>query len=133
LKFNQIGINVAVPDLGLEVGKFITGGRKDMVSGFALMGLMQGHFDVPNLNEDVVTDTDAPENSVHTGIDVVIPVEKIMETLNQPVSVPCPNWLIWKRSNVPSPNDRDILLLPSRCRVKKRVKSSRCLGFGSLG
>jgi hypothetical protein len=75
---------MAVPDLGFEIGKFVTGGRKDMVKGLALIGLIQGHFDIPNLNEDVVTDDSAQKNSVHTGIGVMIPVEKIVETLNQP-------------------------------------------------
>ena len=50
--------------------------------GAALLGLVHGHFDVPNLNEDVVADTDGPERSVHTGIGVVIPVDKIVETIN---------------------------------------------------
>ena len=50
----------------------------------ALLGLMHGHFDVPNLNEDVVSDEDEPERGVHTGIGVVIPVEKIVETLEHP-------------------------------------------------
>jgi hypothetical protein len=48
------------------------------------LGLVHGHFDVPNLNEDVVTDTDSLKSGVHTGIGVVIPVEKIVETINHP-------------------------------------------------
>jgi hypothetical protein len=39
---------------------------------------------VPNLNEDVVSDEDAPPRGVHTGIGVVVPVEKIVETINHP-------------------------------------------------
>ncbi|MGH6790497.1 MAG: hypothetical protein ACRECC_12555, partial [Pseudolabrys sp.] len=46
--------------------------------------LMHGHFDVPNLNEDVVADDDEPERSVHTGIGVVVPLSKILETINHP-------------------------------------------------
>jgi hypothetical protein len=58
-----------------------------VVIGFRiyLLGLMHGHFDVQNLNEDVVTDTDSGQSrGINTGIGVVIPVEKILETLNQP-------------------------------------------------
>ena len=51
-----------------------------------LFGLMHGHFDIKNLNEDVVADSDVGEavGSVHTGIGVVVPVEKIVETIVQP-------------------------------------------------
>jgi hypothetical protein len=50
----------------------------------ALLGLMHGHFDVPNPNEDVVADEETPERSVHTGIGVVVPVHKILETVRHP-------------------------------------------------
>lgn len=50
----------------------------------ALLGLMHGHFDVQNLNEDVVSDDDDPKQSVHTGIGIVVPVEKIIETIRHP-------------------------------------------------
>jgi hypothetical protein len=71
-----------VPNLGLELAHGMV--RKPNVKGLALLGLMHGHFDVPNLNEDVVADDDTPERSVHTGIGVVIPLEKIIETINHP-------------------------------------------------
>ena len=45
---------------------------------------MHGHFDVENLTEDVVTEDADGTRGIHTGIGVVIPVEKIIETLNQP-------------------------------------------------
>jgi hypothetical protein len=50
-----------------------------------LLGLMHGHFDVQNLNEDVVLD-DQREGTrgINTGVGVVIPVEKIIETINHP-------------------------------------------------
>jgi hypothetical protein len=50
-----------------------------------LLGLMHGHFDVENLTEDVVVD-DGGDGSrgIHTGIGVVIPVEKLIETLSLP-------------------------------------------------
>jgi hypothetical protein len=47
-----------------------------------LLGLMHGHFDVQNLKEDVVLDDDADgTRGINTGIGVVIPVEKIIETI----------------------------------------------------
>jgi len=53
-----------------------------------LLGLMHGHFDVQNLVEDIVTDADSDDNGtgtgINTGIGVVIPVEKISETLDHP-------------------------------------------------
>ena len=49
-----------------------------------LLGLMHGHFDVEDLNLDVVLDDPKDSSSgIHTGIGVVIPVEKIIETVMQ--------------------------------------------------
>ena len=59
------------PDLRSVLAK---GLRGNMGQGCALLGLMHGHFDIQNLNEDVVADEDAPTRSVHTGVGVVIPV-----------------------------------------------------------
>jgi hypothetical protein len=50
-----------------------------------LLGFMHGHFDVDILTQDVVVeDIEGGSRGVHTGIGVVIPVEKIIETLNLP-------------------------------------------------
>jgi hypothetical protein len=52
---------------------------------FLLFGLMHGHFDIKNLNEDVVADNEKEtSNGLHTGIGVVVPVKKIIETIFQP-------------------------------------------------
>jgi hypothetical protein len=52
---------------------------------FRLLGLMHGHFDIANLNEDTVVDSAAEASGgINTGIGVVIPVEKILETIDQP-------------------------------------------------
>lgn len=53
---------------------------------FYLLGLMHGHFDVKNLKDDIVLDSadDSEPRGVNTGIGVVIPVEKILETIYQP-------------------------------------------------
>lgn len=62
-------------------------GQPKMQDGlpFGLLGLMHGHFDVEDLNADVVVDDMAlasPEG-IHSGIGVVVPVSKIRETLMQ--------------------------------------------------
>jgi hypothetical protein len=72
----------ALPDPAATVAKALRTGK--MGQGAALLGLMHGHFDVPNLNEDVVSDTSAPAQSVHSGIGIVIPVNKILETIKHP-------------------------------------------------
>jgi hypothetical protein len=54
-------------------------------SQFRFLGLMHGHFDIANLNEDTVVDSESQvSGGINTGIGVVIPVEKILETLDQP-------------------------------------------------
>ena len=52
------------PDPAILLAKGLVG---DMGQGAALLGLMHGHFDVPNLNEDVVADEDEPSRGIHTG------------------------------------------------------------------
>ena len=50
-----------------------------------LLGLMHGHFDVTDMNSDVAEDAIAKGlNSIHTGIGIVIPVEKIVSTMEHP-------------------------------------------------
>jgi hypothetical protein len=52
---------------------------------YMLFGLMHGHWDLPNLSDDaVVEDQDGRPESINTGIGVVIPVHKIIETLYHP-------------------------------------------------
>lgn len=58
--------------------------KRPRMTRIALLGLVHGHFDVPNLNEDVVTDDDVPRQGIHTGMGVVVPVEKIVETIQHP-------------------------------------------------
>jgi hypothetical protein len=80
-----------VPEPTTLIAKGMIGGvgnlehtSKSMGQGMALLGLMHGHFDIPNLNEDVVADDDAPHQGVHTGIGVVVPAQKILETIEHP-------------------------------------------------
>ncbi len=59
--------------------------RGGTVTQFFLLGLMHGHFDIQNLNEDTVVDAEAETTKgINTGIGVVIPVEKILETIDRP-------------------------------------------------
>jgi hypothetical protein len=51
---------------------------------FYLLGLMHGHFDVTSLHEGVVDADEVSPRGINTGIGVVIPVEKILETIDQP-------------------------------------------------
>lgn len=51
---------------------------------FYFLGLVHGHFDVQNLNDDVVSeDIGSGLGSINTGIGVVIPVEKVLKTVFQ--------------------------------------------------
>jgi hypothetical protein len=53
---------------------------------YRFLGLIHGHFDIPNLIEDSVVEVDdaSKETGINTGIGLVIPAEKIIETLYQP-------------------------------------------------
>jgi hypothetical protein len=52
---------------------------------YMLLGLMHGHWDLPNLTDEaVVEDHGGKPESINTGIGVVIPIQKIIETLYQP-------------------------------------------------
>ena len=50
---------------------------------YPFLGLMHGHFDVKNLSEDTVVEDDVL-GGINTGIGVVVPAEKVIETLYQP-------------------------------------------------
>ena len=63
-------------------GERVVDGRRVPVIEFALLGMMHGHFDVRDNNSDVVARDGL--GSINTGIAVVIPVEKIVETLAHP-------------------------------------------------
>jgi hypothetical protein len=50
-----------------------------------LLGLIHGHFDIEDLNSDVALEDQSDATSgINAGIGVVIPVEKIIETIMQP-------------------------------------------------
>jgi hypothetical protein len=51
---------------------------------YRFLGLVHGHFDLPNLIEDSVVDDADTGGGINTGIGIVIPAEKIIETLYQP-------------------------------------------------
>jgi hypothetical protein len=49
-----------------------------------LLGLVHGHFDAKGLHGDIVVEDARISGSIHTGIGIVVPVEKILETINEP-------------------------------------------------
>lgn len=50
-----------------------------------LLGLVHGHFDVSDLKNDTVVEDDGErKTSINTGVGVVIPIEKIIETIEHP-------------------------------------------------
>lgn len=51
---------------------------------YFLLGLISGHFDVEKLDEDSVVDDQDSRGNINTGVAVVVPAHKILETLNQP-------------------------------------------------
>lgn len=61
----------------------IVSGRAEITKGnqFYLLGLMHGHFDIRNLRDDSVVDDADGGGGINTGIGLVIPVEKIIETI----------------------------------------------------
>jgi hypothetical protein len=59
----------------------IIGGQTRFTEGpqHYLLGLVHGHFDIQNLNEDIVTERERDvTRGINTGVAVVVPVEKIV-------------------------------------------------------
>jgi hypothetical protein len=50
---------------------------------YILLGLMHGHWDLPNITDSATEDSGGRE-SINTGVGVVIPIQKIIETLYHP-------------------------------------------------
>jgi hypothetical protein len=74
---------LAHADQGFELANALSK-RAVSLQTTALLGMVHGHFDVQNLNEDVVSDDDRLRDGIHTGVGIVIPVERIVETINHP-------------------------------------------------
>jgi hypothetical protein len=78
----QATLNVGGPLFGFP------GQKQDGVANsnqYMLFGLMHGHWDLPDLMDDAVSeDVGGRKESINTGIGVVIPVHKILETLYHP-------------------------------------------------
>ncbi|MHB9053521.1 MAG: hypothetical protein ACYC5F_05990 [Thermoleophilia bacterium] len=52
---------------------------------FYWLGMMHGHWDLPAIEEDAVSDEDAADVArINTGIGVVVPVSQILEIISQP-------------------------------------------------
>ena len=66
---------------------------------YYLLGLMHGHFDIKRLNEDTAVDDETQTTrGINTGIGIVIPVEKIIETIEHPDLVEIRSRLIKEHS-----------------------------------
>jgi len=60
-------------------------GRWDArVGSFWLLGLMHGHWDVNASDVDVIVEDRGHRESVNVGIGIVVPAQKILETIGQP-------------------------------------------------
>ena len=51
---------------------------------YYLLGLVSGHFDLQSIDEDSVPEETPRRGGINSGIGVVIPVEKIIETVEHP-------------------------------------------------
>lgn len=69
------------PPLSYRDGRFLLTGEGNV---FYLLGMVQGHFDIESDRMDAVSEEDVSTGRINTGIGVVIPVERIIETMNQP-------------------------------------------------
>ena len=63
---------------------FVHYGRNDGTSQIYFLGLVHGHWDIklPDVDEAVTNST--PKESVNTGIAIVVPAKKILETIYHP-------------------------------------------------
>ncbi len=50
---------------------------------FQLLGLVHGHFDMDNLEQDLIAEDGLKKIGINTGIAVVVPADKIFEAINQ--------------------------------------------------
>jgi hypothetical protein len=52
--------------------------------GMFLLGLVHGHFDVDDIHVDTVSEDGGTNGAINTGIAIVVPVEKVLETIDEP-------------------------------------------------
>jgi hypothetical protein len=65
---------------------------------FTLLGLMHGHWDIDEADIDVSIPDTNKQRSINMGMAIVIPVEKILETIKQPILLKKQRELIDKKS-----------------------------------
>jgi hypothetical protein len=75
--FVHLGVDRAIKKELVQVG--------NRGSTFFLLGLMHGHYNVNLLNEDAVDMDTKTKEVVNMGIAIVVPSEKILEVINQPM------------------------------------------------
>jgi hypothetical protein len=71
-------VETGIPGWHLRQTQFTSG------QAIFLLGLVHGHFDAEGLDYDVVSEDATYGSGINTGIAVVVPVEKIIETINEP-------------------------------------------------
>jgi hypothetical protein len=71
--------------LPLGTTRSISGLAIGQMARYFLLGLMHGHFDVREAltDESIAAQDGSPPKSVNMGIAVVVPIEKVLDTLNQ--------------------------------------------------
>ncbi len=82
-----INLTDAQPNLRHEANMFAQLDNIVDFSRYQFLGLMHGHWDLPNLTDDSAVEDDDDQKDkregINTGIGVVIPVQKVLETLYQ--------------------------------------------------
>ena len=80
-----VNLNDSVP-ITMHIGSGVYAEPSDYSVDFKkymFFGLMHGHWDLPNIT-DAATEDGEGRDSINTGVGVVIPVQKIMDTLYHP-------------------------------------------------
>ena len=66
--------------------RLVGGSTRIGTSGFYLLGVMHGHWDLPTAKKDTIDD-DLQRESVNMGIAIVVPASKIVELIDYPAFV----------------------------------------------
>ena len=92
LSGSPVALNAALrPDGARPAPQNGTRPPKGALKQYYFMGLVHGHYVVKNPIDAVIGDTEfrttLPYGDMNTGIAIVVPSERIMETLNQPSEI----------------------------------------------
>jgi hypothetical protein len=86
LSGSPVFVNVPeTPPAGIMLDpRFLTDSEEVQWARYHFLGLMHGHFDLEKMAEDSVTDDTDESKGINSGIGVVVPASKVIETLYQP-------------------------------------------------